>query len=99
MLVFFLNSTPLADIDDLEIIIGQISPLIFLQNETLSTLGHKIFMLVISDPKNLKTYEYIRQIRVSFENNSSKDSLLIWSNENIFKDYISILVKGTAYGR
>jgi len=35
MLVFFLNSTPLSEIDDLESIIGQMSPVVFFDNEKL----------------------------------------------------------------
>jgi len=38
-------------------------------------------------------------LRVSFENNLTRDGQNIWENENILKDYISILVKGVAYGR
>ena len=99
MILFFLNSTPLSEIDDLEMIVGQMSPLIFIGDEELALLGHKIYLLVITDPKSFKTSEYIRQMRVSFENNLTKEGQNIWDNENILKDYISILVKSVAYGR
>jgi hypothetical protein len=99
MVIFFLNSTPIDEIDDLDIIIGQMSPLIFFKDETISTLGHKIYLLVISDHKSVKTSEYIRQMKTSFENNISNDSQNVWENEEVLKDYISSLVKGTAYGR
>ena len=99
MITFFLNSTPLSEIDDLQIIVGQISPLIFIGDDDIAALGHKIYLLVITDPKSFKTSEYIRQLRVSFENNLTRDGQNIWENENILKDYISILVKGVAYGR
>lgn len=99
MILFFLNSTPLSEIDDLEIIVGQISPLIFIGDDDLSALGHKIYLLVISDHKSFKTSEYIRQMRVSFENNMTKEGQNIWEHDSILKDYISILVKGVAYGR
>lgn len=55
MVMFFLNSTPIASIDDLDIILGRMSPLIFIGDSTLSGFGHKINMLVISDNKNEKT--------------------------------------------
>ena len=99
MIMFFLNSTPLSEIDDLEMIVGQISPLIFIGDDEIAALGHKIYLLVITDPKSFKTSEYIRQMRVSFENNLTKEGQNIWENENILKDYIYILVKGVAYGR
>ena len=74
------------------------SPLVFIGDRALSAVGHKIYMLVITDNKSDKTSEYIRQIRVSFENNVKKGEY-IWEDEDILKDYISILVKGVAYGK
>ena len=98
MVMFFLNSAPLTEISDLDIIVGRMSPLIFIKDENLASIAHKIYMLVITDNKSEQTSDYIRQIRVSFENNVKKGEI-IWDDENIFKDYISILVKGMAYGR
>lgn len=66
MLLFFLNSTPLIEIEDLDTIIGQISPLIFFNDSQLRGLGHRIFLLLIADHKSPKTSEYIRQMIVSF---------------------------------
>ena len=99
MVVFFLNATPLSDIDDLEIILGKVAPLVFFEDSDFSTLGHKIYMLVIVDNKNEKTSEYIRQMRNSFDNHLTKESQYIWEDETILKDYVSLLVKGLAYGR
>jgi hypothetical protein len=99
MLLFFLNSTQISEIDDLESIIGQLSPLIFLENPTLRALGHKIFLLLISDNKSQKTSFYIRQMVVSLENNLTSESQVIWEDEVTFKDYVNMLVKGIAYGR
>lgn len=99
MVFFFLNSTPLSEIEDLDIIIGQICPLIFLNDEDLGILGHKIYLLVITDSKSYKTAEYIKQMTVSFENKIAGDDQHIWQNEEIFYDYITILVKGIAYGK
>jgi len=66
MLLFFLNSTPLMEIEDLDMIIGQISPLVFFEDAELRGLGHRIFLLLIADHKSPKTSEYIRQMVVSF---------------------------------
>ena len=66
--MFFLNSTPLQDIQDLDIIVGRMSPLIFMGEPGLSAVGHRIYLLVITDNKSFQTSEYVRQIRVSFEN-------------------------------
>ena len=78
MLLFFLNSTQISEIEELESIIGQLSPLIFFQNPTLRSLGHKIFLLLISDNKSQKTSFYIRQMVVSLENNITSQSQIIW---------------------
>lgn len=99
MVIFFLNSTPLEEINDLDIIIGQICPLIFFKDDELSALGHKIYLLVITDCKSYKTAEYIKQMTVSFENKLTSDDQHIWDNEEVLKDYVAILVKGIAYGK
>ncbi len=99
MVYFFLTSTPLSEIEDLDIIIGQICPIIFLNDDELGVLGHKIYLLVITDSKSHKTAEYIKQMTVSFENKLERDDQHIWENEEILYDYISILVKGIAYGK
>lgn len=36
---------------------------------------------------------------VSFQNNLSREQQVIWNNEIVFKDYVTILVKGMAYGK
>jgi hypothetical protein len=64
----------------LDIIIGQISPLVFLGDKKLSALGHKIYLLVISDCKSFRTSEYIRQMVVSFENKITTKDQIIWDD-------------------
>jgi hypothetical protein len=51
--------------EELESTIGQLSPLVFFEDELLKSLGHKIFLLLISDNKSAKTTYYIRQMVVS----------------------------------
>ena len=52
MVMFFLNSAPLTEISDLDIIVGRMSPLIFIKDENLASIAHKIYMLVITDNKS-----------------------------------------------
>ena len=73
--------------------------MIFFEDKVLQNLGHKIFLLLISDNKSSRTGPYIRQMIVSLENNLSSEDQLIWQDEIIVKDYVNMLVKGIAYGK
>ena len=78
MVLFFLNSSSLSEIEDLDIIIGQIAPLIFFEDDKLGALGHKIYLLVINDCRDFKTADYIRQMTVTFENNLVNKDQFVW---------------------
>lgn len=101
MLVFFLNSIELAEIESLDELIGEISPHIFDGTDQIKANSHRIFMLLISDTKAAKTGSYYKQMIVSLENQNSEaenKDFVIWNEELILKDYINILVKGLVYG-
>ena len=65
MLVFFLNSIELAEIESLDELIGEISPHIFDGTDQIKANSHRIFMLLISDTKAAKTGSYYKQRIVS----------------------------------
>lgn len=69
MMLFFLNSTQVSEMEELESVIGQLAPLVFFQDAGLRSLGHKIFLLLISDGRSQRTAPFIRQMVVSLENN------------------------------
>ena len=75
------------------------APIIFFDDEKLKELGHKIYLLLISDNRNNRTPFYMKQMIVSFQNNIVKENHIIWNNQIIFKDYVNTLVKGMAYGK
>lgn len=80
MLLFFLNSSQISEMEDIESIIGQLSPLVFFDDSGLKSLGHKIYLLLLSDNKNQNTPSYIRQMVVSLENNLTKEGQIIWDD-------------------
>lgn len=65
MLVFFLNSIDLEEIDSLDELIGEIAPHIFDEAINIRSNAHKIFMLLISNHKDQKTGSYYKQMIVS----------------------------------
>lgn len=69
MILFFLNSISLGEIESLEQLIGVVSPFIFKGTKLISENAHKIFLILISDPKGPQTGLYYRQLIVSLENN------------------------------
>ena len=100
MLSFFLQAIELKEIESLEELIGEISPFIFTGDDLIKRNAHRIFMILISDHKAPQTGLYYRQMIVSLENQSIKvgEGACIWSEEEIIKEFISVLVKGLAYG-
>lgn len=101
MLVFFLNSIDLEEIDSLDELIGEIAPHIFDEATNIRSNAHKIFMLLISNHKDQKTGSYYKQMIVSLENQGSElghKNFVIWDDEVTLRDYVSILVKGLVYG-
>jgi hypothetical protein len=98
MLLFFLNSTPLSEIEDLDTLIGQLSPLVFLADPELQRIGHRIYLLLVADHRNQRTAEYLRQMVVSFENKAAEGKKTVWEDEAVLHDYVQMLVKGIAYG-
>lgn len=99
MLLFFMNSINISEMNDLDTLIGQLSPIIFFEDEELQGYGHKIYLILLSDNKNQRTVDYIKQIVVSLENQITPNNQVIWTNEVTFKDYVTVLVKGIAYGK
>lgn len=73
MLVFFLNSISLSEIDSLDQLIGEITPYIFKGTGKIKHHAHRIFMILISDNKSRQTGLYYRQMIVSLENNKSSE--------------------------
>ena len=72
MMVFFLQSIDLKEIDSLEELIGEISSYIFAPVEAVKRNSHKLFMILISDNKNTQTGVYYRQMMVSLENQNAE---------------------------
>ena len=56
------------------------APIIFFDDEKLKELGHKIYLLLISDNRNNRTPFYMKQMIVSFQNNIVKENHIIWNN-------------------
>lgn len=48
---FFLNSSELAELEELEILLGEITPLLFVKLLQINESVHKIFEILISNPK------------------------------------------------
>ena len=65
MLAFFLQFIDLKNIDSLEELIGEISPYVFIGNQSIQKNAHKIFMILISDNKSTQTGAYYKQMIVS----------------------------------
>jgi len=96
---FFLSSIEIGEIEELEILLGEITPLLFTKEHLISESVHKIFEILISDPKQPKTALYIKQMIVSMENNAgSRNITIIWDEKETATNYIQILVKCIAYG-
>lgn len=78
MVLFFLNSISLSEIESLESLIGEVAPFIFKGTEKVTDYGHKIFLILISDPKGSQTGLYYKQLIVTLENNKSHEK--IWKD-------------------
>ena len=95
MILYFLGATPLEEIEDLENLISDVTT-ILKRGGKITEVIHKILLLLVSDFKAHQTITYYKQLIVSMENNLS--DVTIWSDENIFENYLKTLVKGVAYG-
>jgi len=63
----------------LEILLGEITPLLFVKSLQINESVHKIFEILISNPKEEKTKLYIKQMIVSIENNALERGVsIIW---------------------
>lgn len=77
MVFYFLGSTPLEEIEDLENLIADITGLLK-RGSNISQVIHKIFLILVSDDASDRTVTYYKQLIVSMENNLS--DMVIWSN-------------------
>ena len=98
LLHFFLNSTPLEQLDELTPIIALVGPLFFMEEASLRSLGHKSVLLLIGDSSDQRTAMHIKQVVVCLENKVKKGEV-VWSDEETLGKYVGVLVKGVAYGR
>ena len=77
MVLFFLNSISLEEVESLEELIGEVAPFVFKGNDNIKSNAHKIFLILISDPKASQTSLYYRQLVTALENN--KKNQYIWN--------------------
>jgi len=60
-------------------LLGEITPLLFVKSLQINESVHKIFEILISNPKEEKTKLYIKQMIVSIENNALERGVsIIW---------------------